>query len=98
MMVRTTPVVLPAPDAMRAMERLEAQLRRAADDLAETLAEMRAALEVPLVELPGDDESPRCNHWMPKAKAPCHRFKGHADNHRSKAVMDAEADRKRGHR
>ena len=92
--VRTAPVILPEPDAMRAMERLEAQLRRAADDLAASLATMREAATLPLVEIPGPDR-PRCNRWMPIAKEPCRRQPGHRDSCRSRAAMESDTYRQR---
>lgn len=91
MIVRTAPVVLPAPDAMRAMERLESQLRRAADDLAETLSEMREATAATLVVMP-DPEGyrSRCGKWMPNSRAWCGRLADHRRECRSVAAMESE--------
>lgn len=105
MIVRTAPVILPAPDAMRAMERLEAQLRRAADDLAETLSAMRREHEA-LAEAEVAAEMARlappdgtlCGHWMPRMGEPCARFAGHSDHHRSRQGMDRDRDRQRAGR
>lgn len=98
MIVRTAPIVLPAPDALRAMERLESQLRRAADDLAAELEVMRSAVVAPLIEVPDPNDEwrgrPRCGQWMRHRKAYCGRFAGHRDSHRSRDTMAAEAARK----
>ena len=98
MIVRTTPVILPEPDAMRAMERLEAQLRRAADDLAASLASMREAATLPLIELPEAESRPRCNRWMPVVKEACPRFAGHGGSCRSRYALQSDADRQRSGR
>ena len=94
-MVRTAPVTAVAPDALRAMERLESQLRRAADDLAETLAAVRevATMPLPLPPEPLPDGS-RCGRWMPRVGAPCARFAGHGDHHRTRRLMDVDAARR----
>jgi hypothetical protein len=92
--VRTAPIVLPQPDAMRAMERLESQLRRAADDLAAELAAMRAATEAQLVTMP-DPSRPTCGRWMPNARDYCGRGPGHKQGCRTRATMDAETERRR---
>jgi hypothetical protein len=94
MIVRTAPVVLPQPDAMRAMERLESQLRRAADDLAAALAAMRAATEAQLVTMP-DPSRPTCGRWMRNARDYCGRAPGHKQGCRTRATMDAETARRR---
>jgi hypothetical protein len=94
MIVRTAPVVLPQPDAMRAMERLESQLRRAADDLAAALAAMRAATEAQLVTMP-DPSRPTCGRWMRNARDYCGRAPGHKQRCRTRATMDAETARRR---
>lgn len=100
MIVRTSPITLPAPDAIRAMERLESQLRRAADDLAASLVDMRAAVEAPLVRLEhlGPDLDGRCGKWMKRAAAPCGRNAGHDNPCRSRFAMDNEARAKSGWR
>lgn len=102
--VRTAPTTIPGPDAMRAMERLEAQLRRAADDLAESLVAMRegqrlqaeAEVQQALAAIAGPVEGgrPRCARWMPRVGQPCGRFAGHRDSCRSRALMDEEAARR----
>lgn len=102
MMVRSAPTILPAPDAMRAMERLEAQLRRAADDLAETLSAMRrehlslveSEVAAELERLAPVDGS-RCTRWMRRVGQPCGRFAGHAGSCRSRDAMDRDRDRQR---
>jgi hypothetical protein len=95
MIVRTAPVVLPQPDAMRAMERLESQLRRAADDLAAELAAMRAATEAQLVTIPNPDSRPTCGRWMRNVRDYCGRAPGHKQGCRTRATMDAETARRR---
>jgi hypothetical protein len=99
MIVRSAPVVLAEADAMRAMERLESQLRRAADDLAEALAAMREAATLPLIDVPLADEAwhgkPRCNKWMRNAGQFCGRFADHVDTCRSRSAMESDADRRR---
>ena len=97
MIVRTAPSILPEPDAMRAMERLEAQLRRAADDLAATLDAMRVAAEAPLVDMvvPERPGRPRCKRWMTTSLEPCGRTVGHGGGCRSLSVVMDEARRRR---
>jgi hypothetical protein len=92
--VRTAPIVLPQPDAMRAMERLESQLRRAADDLAAELAAMRAATEAQLVTMP-DPSRPTCGRWMRNVRDYCGRAPGHTPGCRTRATLDAETARRR---
>jgi hypothetical protein len=94
MIVRTAPVVLPQPDAMRAMERLESQLRRAADDLAAELAAMRAAVEAPLVAIPDPDTRPVCGKWMRNLQTFCARSPGHTPTCRSREAMDSAKERR----
>jgi hypothetical protein len=91
MIIRTVPNLPPAPDVVRAMERLEAQLRRAADDLAATLAALEAP--VPVEEVPCQPVRlvPVCGKWMRYAKDTCARRPGHANHCRSRLVMDADA-------
>ena len=89
MIVRTTPSIPVEPDAIRAMERLEVQLRRAADDLGRTLADLRrvrvaTAITEPVA--PG-----RCGLWMPVAKERCHRRAAHRNSCRTRGAMEAEA-------
>lgn len=94
MIVRTAPIILPEPDAMRAMERLEAQLRRAADDLAETLAQMRAAAEAPMVEMAEPMPDDKCNRWMRVALQFCGRRIGHGGSCRSYREMRERSARR----
>ena len=99
MIVRTTPTVLPGPDAMRALERLESQLRRAADDLAVTLVEMRREYDAVLAADVAAAQEKRqsdgsCGKWMPVAGEACGRRAGHNGVCRSRTTMDAEARRK----
>lgn len=101
MIVRTAPILLPDADAMRAMVRLESQLRRAADDLAETLDAMRAAMEAPLIKLPMSERMgtrARCGEWMPRPRQSCGRTPGHGGGHRSLSVVIDEAVRRRAER
>ena len=91
MMTRTRPAALPsgaAPDVVRALERLECQMRRAADDLAATLEAIRAAGL--LAAVPG-----RCGRVMRSPGDRCARFTGHNGGCRSRAALDADMRRNR---
>jgi hypothetical protein len=78
------------------MERLEAQLRRAADDLAETLAAARQSTDDPtplrVVEPPDAmfRGRRRCGLWMPQAREACARLEGHSNCCRTHEAMETE--------
>lgn len=94
MIVRTAPALPSSPDSIRAMERLEAQLRRAADDLAEALGAIRdAEINAAIEAVPPWDER-QCGVWMPLSRERCGRRKEHRGGHRSRSVMDDEAVRR----
>jgi hypothetical protein len=91
--LRTAPAVPPDPDLLRAMERLESQLRRAADDLARALGAARLASLPPPPEPPSDAEDVyrgrrRCRRWMPAARTRCDRLEGHRGPCRTREAMD----------
>lgn len=92
--VRTTPRLPVSPDVLRVLERLESQLRRAADDLAEAIADMEpaTAYEPPAPML--DRMSARCLQIMRSGQL-CGRFSGHRNDHRSIAALDSDMERKR---
>ena len=105
--VRTVPVLPPSPDMLRAMERLEAQLRRAADDLALAIAAERLPVPGPAAVVA--QEAPdryrnafrgreRCGRLMSLVGAPCARLEGHRDGCRSREAMESDRLRRVGER
>jgi hypothetical protein len=90
-MIRTAPALPAQPDAIRAMTRLEAQLRRASDDLAESLAELRKMEHEP-ERFRGVARPPKplCKRYMPHSQAQCARYEGHRDSCRTRKAMDAD--------
>ena len=112
MIVRTAPVLLPVAsvdvvrvpvnmDVVRVLERLESQLRRAADDLATSLPDLRMAADAELesarrlmeagmrerLEQEVLQAAGRCGKSMKEGRR-CHRKMGHDWEHRSREAMD----------
>ena len=104
MIVRTAPALPASPDMLRAMERLESQLRRAADDLALAIAAER--MPAPPAPDPAAPREPpdryaapfrgkaRCGRLMGLVLEPCARLEGHRDCCRSRAAMEADRARR----
>jgi hypothetical protein len=97
--VRTRPGLPPSPDMLRAMERLESQLRRAADDLALAIAAERAMAPEPWTPpdryTSGYRGLERCGRLMEVLRQPCARLEGHGGQCRSRAAMESDRARRR---